>query len=445
MPLFITSFIEMLIVAIVFANLFTVKLRKLEIVFVAIIMSTPAILIFRLIPLMYIAMLVSNIISIIVLTFFSYMKKESLKMSGFFATFTITICMFAVFITSSVGYQFLIHFIEEVGRDVVLGGFVTFFVFILMFFAIAFSFSLKMGNFLKKRLLTLDEPLRNTFSKYLLYGSIITCAVFLIINFLRGFIAEMIGYPLVYTIAMSGSFIMLVFAIFSFETSMRKEVDLRKKDESLANLREQAKNLTGLSKEARRFKHDHENLMLGFHKHLKNSDIESALEYYDKYMVAFYKSMADINKGLDMLDKIKSLELQGILSYKIPSAQRAGINVIIDVSDDMKPIPNEHLMDVCRITGILIDNAIDACVGVDKPVLRLGVLNKAPATLIVIENNFFTAPDLGLIAEEGYTTKDDGQGLGLYTVAGIIENNPNLGLATKIKDEYFVQLLSILP
>ena len=67
------------------------------------------------------------------------------------------------------------------------------------------------------------------------------------------------------------------------------------------------------------------------------------------------------------------------------------------------------------------------------------------AILSPIENNFFTAPDLGLIAEEGYTTKDDGQGLGLYTVAGIIENNPNLGLATKIKDEYFVQLLSILP
>jgi two-component system sensor histidine kinase AgrC len=301
-----------------------------------------------------------------------------------------------------------------------------------------------LGNFINKRIVTLDESLKHTFSKYLLYGAMIAFVGFASF-FLREVITEVMGYPLVYTIFMAVSFVLLIIAIFLFEESIRKEIDLRHKDESLNNLREHAKNLEGLSKEARQFRHDHENLMLGFHKHLKKQDTQGALEYYEKYMDSFYESVAAINRGLDILDKIKSPELQGILSHKIPSAQRAGINVTVDVSDDMKPIPAEQLIDVCRIIGILIDNAIEACINTAEPTLRLGVFNKSPATLIVVENNFATPPDLAKLAEEGYTTKENGQGIGLYTVAQTIENNPNLGLSTQIKGEYFVQLLSILP
>jgi len=387
----------------------------------------------------------ANFSMIIVLIIFSYRKTNILMLSAFYAFLISAITMFSASLTSTILYHIFTEILGGVGRDSVLDSFLATLFYTLMVTAFSVAISYKLGVYLKKQFSLLDKPTMKALSYYLLLGAVIMVSSFFIYIYFSSWLVGTFGYPVVQTLVMGLCFVLLIFSIFAFESSLRNEADSRRKDESFAILRERTNTLEGLSTEARQFRHDHENLMLGFHKHINNNDMESVREYYEKYMVAFCESVAAINKGLDILGKVKSPELQGILSHKIPSAQRAGINVIVDVSDDMKPIENEHLIDVCRITGILLDNAIDACVGVDKPILRLGVLNKGPATLIVIENNFLTAPDLNVIAKEGYTTKEDGQGLGLYTVAGIIEKNPNLGLSTKIKSEYFVQLLSILP
>ena len=239
--------------------------------------------------------------------------------------------------------------------------------------------------------------------------------------------------------------ILMVAMVLFIGHSLSMKFDLRQKEYRIMVLRENTENLENLSLEARAFRHDHENLMLSFHEHLKNKDIDGALEYYKNYMISFYKSVGNINKGLDILGKVNTPELAGILSHKLPSAQRAGINVIIDISDNLEIIPAEHLLDVCRIVGILLDNAVEACKATQEPELHFGMLNKSPATLIVVENNFLNHPDLDKLSEKGYTTKEGGRGLGLYTASQLIQNNPNLSLIHQIKKGYVVALLTILP
>ena len=239
--------------------------------------------------------------------------------------------------------------------------------------------------------------------------------------------------------------ILMVAMVLFIGHSLSMKFDLRQKEDRIMALRENTENLESLSLEARAFRHDHENLMLSFHEYLKNGDIDGAREYYENYMASFYKSVKNINEGLDILGKVNTPELKGILCHKLPSAQRAGIKVVIDISAELEPIPVEHLLDVCRIVGILLDNAIEGCKAVEKPELHFGILSKSPATLIVVENNFLSPPDLDKLSEKGYTTKEDGRGLGLYTANQIAQNNPNLSLLPQIKRGRFVQLLTILP
>ena len=83
--------------------------------------------------------------------------------------------------------------------------------------------------------------------------------------------------------------------------------------------------------------------------------------------------------------------------------------------------------------------------GVKGSILRFGALNKGVLTLFVFENTCQDIIELDKIEEVGYTTKGDSRGLGLHIVAQIIKKNPRLALTTRIKDGYFVHILSVLP
>ena len=441
MPPFFALAFELFLMFIVFTRICRLKFHKIKIVlFIAII---PLILfpLVNFISATNISALIFNIAFVAFTTFAAYRKTNTLKLSAFYAIFSNIVYLLAAFVTNAIMYPILTTIAGNAGREIVMGSLVVYFSYNAIVFSIAFIFANHAGRAFHNRIFSLDETLVKALTNYLFAAASITLIAFFIMVYLREPITAFAGYPLAYTLSLTVCFVLLVFLMLSFETSLRREMDLRYKDESLNNLREYVSNLD----ETRKFMHDHENLMLGFFEHINNNDISKIQEYYRKYMVSFHESTTSINKSIARIKDIKSPEIKSILSHKLSYAQHLGIKVTVDISEKLTPIDCYNLVDICRITGILLDNATEACEGVEGAILRVGVLNKGPLTLFVFENTCQNSPNLDKIEEAGYTTKGDARGIGLHTVSQILPKNPNLALTTRTEDGLFVQILSVLP
>nr|WP_253288866.1 GHKL domain-containing protein [Amphibacillus sp. MSJ-3] len=105
------------------------------------------------------------------------------------------------------------------------------------------------------------------------------------------------------------------------------------------------------------------------------------------------------------------------------------------------------IIDLTRIIGILVDNAIEASARLDKGELNIAIIKKqASSVLIVIENRVEPESfDINRIFELHYTTKDNHQGLGLKTVRQTLTNYPNVTMNTRIERDFFIQEIDIYP
>lgn len=107
---------------------------------------------------------------------------------------------------------------------------------------------------------------------------------------------------------------------------------------------------------------------------------------------------------------------------------------------------NINTYELCRILGILLDNAIEAAKQCGEKVINVRFLKdyKANRKLIIVENSYNRKNiDIDRIFEKGCTTKSDENkehGLGLWTVRNILEHSNNLNLFTTTEDLFCQQL-----
>ncbi|MCL1842594.1 MAG: GHKL domain-containing protein [Defluviitaleaceae bacterium] len=441
MPLFLGIPFESVLMFIVFTRICRIEFNKIKIIITFMLISLILVPVSNFILISDTPPLLWNTAFLIFTTLAAYSQTGALKLSAFFAIFSNIIYMLAGLATSSAMYPILTFLVGDVGRYVVLGNAAAFFIFNLIAFLLAFVLANKAGKLLHRRMILLDDAVKNTMASYLLIGAATTSVAFYILIFFSQAIAAIAGEPLAYTMALAVCFTLLVFLMLSFEAILRREMELRYKNQSLENLRN---HVSGLE-ETRRFRHDHENLMLGFFNHINNKDIDNILAYYNKYMVSFHESANAVHNNMATLENLSTPELRGILSHKLSLAQHLGVNVSVDISEDLSLVDSDCLVDVCRIVGVLTDNSVEACRETEQPVFRVGALSKGLVTLFVFENTYANIPDLDKIKKAGYTTKGDARGLGLYTASQIVKSNPNLALTTRIDGGFFVQILSVLP
>ena len=100
-------------------------------------------------------------------------------------------------------------------------------------------------------------------------------------------------------------------------------------------------------------------------------------------------------------------------------------------------------MDLCRILGILLDNAIEE-VRDDMGDINIVLSNQEAGLYIIIDNKLFHEVNMPDLFREGYTTKDSHHGIGLISLQKIIEKYPNVTHAVQIKDNRFIHEISIL-
>ena len=99
---------------------------------------------------------------------------------------------------------------------------------------------------------------------------------------------------------------------------------------------------------------------------------------------------------------------------------------------------------LCRILGILLDNAMEAATDSPEKELRISIVSTESAISFIISNS--TLPlsvPVSSLLQRGYSSKKGHEGIGLSTVIGLLDSIPHVNLSTKCEDTVFSQTLEI--
>ncbi|MBO5398110.1 MAG: GHKL domain-containing protein [Clostridia bacterium] len=194
----------------------------------------------------------------------------------------------------------------------------------------------------------------------------------------------------------------------------------------------------------RGFKHDFSNFVMALDGYVEAENIDG-IRNMSK---AILEDCVKVNK-MEILDPkiIQNSAIYSIVTNKYYLAKEQSVNMNIEVLTKIEE-KCENNYEICRILGILLDNAIEAAKDTENKIINVKFMqdSKVDRKLIIIENSYNNKNiDLDKIFEKGYTSKEDSSkehGLGLWNIRNILMNNEDLNLYTTA-NELFRQQLEI--
>ncbi|PJI10322.1 GHKL domain-containing protein [Clostridium sp. CT7] len=240
------------------------------------------------------------------------------------------------------------------------------------------------------------------------------------------------------------SIILIISIIYNYDKTVESSVELKREVEEKKQIEEYSHVIEGMYSDTRRFKHDYMNMLSPLKGYIDSNDMDGLKEFFYGNVIDMDKDIQWNNTNIDKLKYINITGLKAILSTKLIKAVSMNVDIKVEILEDINGV-SMNIMDLCRIIGILFDNAIEASTECEYPKLSICIVNKDGYVLIAIQNNFFgEKPAIYKIYKEGFSTKGKGRGLGLYTVKHIIDTKyDNAFLNTSIENNMFIQELWI--
>ena len=199
-------------------------------------------------------------------------------------------------------------------------------------------------------------------------------------------------------------------------------------------LRESIDNLGRLNDKLRMDRHDYLN-------HLQIVYGLMELKEYDEmsaYMKEVYRELMKTGKAI----KTSKPAVNALLAAKSAEAESKGIDFVIEVKSDLKGLKIED-WELCKVLSNLIDNGMRAVEESARTEKRIAVdIGETPAEYTFeVANNGDMIPEKlrESIFRKGFSTKkEEGHGMGLSIVCGILEaNSGSIGLRSNEEETAF--------
>ncbi|WP_175475310.1 sensor histidine kinase [Butyrivibrio sp. ob235] len=209
-------------------------------------------------------------------------------------------------------------------------------------------------------------------------------------------------------------------------------------------MREYTDNLEATYNNLRSFKHDYINILSTLSIFLKEKRYSEMDEYFFRDIMPLKDEFTQNNASLANLSRVNNLELKSILYTKLLQAINKNITVTVDIADEMDSL-NIDTIDLSRILGIYLDNAIEAAIETPHPVVNFHLGKVNSAVVFIISNSYVNhGISISQMAQMNTTSKGSGHGLGLYNVSKILSKHDNIFAETSMNDDLFTQQLQII-
>lgn len=184
---------------------------------------------------------------------------------------------------------------------------------------------------------------------FVLIGS--NLGICLIIVLFNVFIGEYIGYTSrsigFNCILFACYFIISTILIINITKQNEKRIELEKRQEAYQHLQEYTNQIEHMYSTLRSFKHDYSNMMLTMAEYIASEDINGLKNYFtNEFMPKNQKLTSDTTK-INSLINLKDIELKSLLSAKLLYALNLGINVEIEIIEEISHIQMD-IIDLAR-------------------------------------------------------------------------------------------------
>lgn len=212
--------------------------------------------------------------------------------------------------------------------------------------------------------------------------------------------------PVLVTISLAGTLVSVLLVHPILFLRMR----LKQAEESIGNL-------AGLNKTLRAQRHDFLNHLQVVHSLIETGDFAEAKAYIEKE----YDSVEKVSSVM----RTKIPAVNAILQAKRVMCENRGISVNIEVRSALSELP-VPAWEFCRVLGNLIDNAVHTLSDTDRDkALSIELFEDLSQYRFSIKNNGPAIPGdlLEKIFEAGFSTREDGDGMGLAICRRILTSH----------------------
>jgi len=300
------------------------------------------------------------------------------------------------------------------------------------------------GRLIKKALLPRKGIFQIPQAWYLIDATLLLFAiVFMFNNVIRGK-ADSAASTVYYNLLLALGYVLVVLLLFlSMFRAYRERTQAEIKQKSFQALQDYTSNLESMYSSLRSFKHDYINILVSISGYIENEDMTALKTYFEDKILPTKNLINQGDYKLNQLSNIGVVEIKSLLSAKIIYAHEMGIDVTIDIPDAVKSF-NMDTVDLARILGIFLDNAIEAALETEHPKVGLNIIQNSNSVAVIVSNSF-QGNDLALhqMKKNGFSTKAGHQGIGLSNAQAIISTYDNVLLETTKQDSYFTQYMEI--
>ena len=300
------------------------------------------------------------------------------------------------------------------------------------------------GRLLKKLLLSGKGVLRFQQTWYLIdAASMLLITIYLFDDLIpgqNGSVGKMIYNNVLHIL---GYLLVMLFLFFAMRYSYLEKIQTEAKQKALQDLQDYTHNLEIMYNGLRSFKHDYINILLSLSGYIANSDMDELKQFFETNIFPTKNLIDQGDYKLNQLGNIGVLEIKSLLSAKLIYAHESGIDVTIDIPDRVDDFPMDTV-DLARILGIFLDNAIEAASAMEQPQIGLNVIRHDAGVSIIISNGFQdNGAALHELKQSGFSTKTGHQGIGLSNAQKIINSYDNVLLETTVQHGCFMQHMEL--
>lgn len=284
--------------------------------------------------------------------------------------------------------------------------------------------------------------------KIILSFFIITGLNYLLQPLLKSFFIDEIffrEYPYIFCLYLIFLAIICHFITYFLDKMLNKEYFQQKKQlkeeyMQINSMKEYINQIEDLYLNIRSFKHDYINILSSFHSYINEHNYEGLEKYFSREILPAGLSLAFEDSVYGRLGFIQVPEIKSIVYTKILCAKKQKINIMTSIKEKIDYFPMNTL-DLVRVLGILLDNAIEASILTNEKFLSITFFKDAEDIYIQIQNSSLHIDNVEELYKTGASSKGEGHGIGLYEVRRIVNKYSNILLNTEYNNFIFSQQL----
>ena len=190
------------------------------------------------------------------------------------------------------------------------------------------------------------------------------------------------------------------------------------------------------------FKHDQLKIYSSMKIFIDEARNQELKTYFYDNLLPMQKNICEQKNETIEIEKILNIPLKSVIQTSLLKAFEFDIYVSIEVNEGIDEI-NMSAIDLCRVVGIFIDNAIEETINSSNKQILICIIKEDDGMFFVIKNTCTSHIAINSVFRRGATTKQKNQGLGLSIVKSIVSSNENVNLNTYYENNFFIQELFI--